>query len=129
MRQLVYVSTASAVGKEDLDAILHTATARNARLGVTGLLLFNGQNFLQVLEGGGDSVGELMHGIIRDQRHSGLVVLNDIGIEERCFPDWSMRLLRLSTSLEERRLVLNDNLPPHMDLTVRNQVLSYAALN
>ncbi|HBT1411953.1 TPA: diguanylate phosphodiesterase, partial [Klebsiella pneumoniae] len=35
----------------DLDALVHRASSKNLPLGITGILLFNGLQFFQVLEG------------------------------------------------------------------------------
>ena len=35
----------------DLDALIHRASGKNMPLGITGILLFNGQQCFQVLEG------------------------------------------------------------------------------
>ncbi|WP_228742565.1 BLUF domain-containing protein, partial [Klebsiella quasipneumoniae] len=35
----------------DLDALIHRACGKNTPLGITGILLFNGLQFFQVLEG------------------------------------------------------------------------------
>lgn len=34
----------------DLDALIHRASGKNMPLGITGILLFNGQQFFQVLK-------------------------------------------------------------------------------
>ena len=129
MRQLAYISTADSLGKSDLEDILRVAKANNAALGVTGFLMFNGQNFFQVLEGEGAALSGLVDRIEGDRRHSGLVVVSDLDIAERCFPHWSMHLLRLSASVEQRRNELDAALPTSLDSLVRKQMLNYAALN
>lgn len=129
MRQLVYVSTACAVGPSDLEQIMTSAARNNAAAGVTGLLLFNGQNFLQLLEGEEDAVAQLLDRVEDDPRHSGVVVVTSLETDVRSFPEWSMRLLRLSTSVEERRAALDAHLPGGLDEMVRRHVLNFAALN
>lgn len=129
MRQLVYVSTACAVGPSDLEQIMTSAARNNAAAGVTGLLLFNGQNFLQLLEGEEDAVARLLDRVEDDPRHSGVVVVTSLAIETRSFPEWSMRLLRLSTSVEDRRAALEVHLPERLDEMVRRHILNFAALN
>ncbi len=52
MIQLCYISTARPqVTWDTVDEILSTSRRNNARNRVTGLLLFNGKRFLQILEG------------------------------------------------------------------------------
>ena len=129
MRQLVYVSTASALPHGDLEQIMTSATRNNAAAGITGLLLFNGRNFLQLLEGERDSVERLLDRVEADPRHSGVVVVTDLQVAERSFPDWSMRLLRLAETVEERRSPLEAHLPANLDDMVRRHILNFAALN
>ena len=106
-----------------------SATRNNAAAGITGLLLFNGQNFLQLLEGEQDAVDSLLDRVESDPRHSGVVVVTDLEIAERSFPDWSMRLLRLADEAELRRRTLEAHLPGNLDDMVRRHVLNFAALN
>jgi hypothetical protein len=91
MFQLVYVSSASQLfSKPDLQALLEQARQNNAKLGVTGLLLYKDGNFMQALEGEEEVVTKLAGTIERDFRHKGVLVLLRDTSEERLFPDWSM---------------------------------------
>lgn len=93
--RLVYISTAHPdLMLADLDAILETARSRNAAEGVTGLLLFNGFNFMQLLEGAAASVERVFASMCRDPRHSGVVRVLSGPAETRVFPDWAMAYAR-----------------------------------
>lgn len=72
MIRIVYVST-SRLGLTDADVkqILQQARERNKAKGITGLLVFNGLNFIQALEGEAEPVLATMSAISRDPRHSG----------------------------------------------------------
>jgi hypothetical protein len=95
--QLVYVSSALRPFTQDgLVTLLQKARARNASLGVTGLLLYRDGNFLQVLEGGDGAVRGIFRRIEADSRHADITVLLDEPITERSFPDWSMGFRNLS---------------------------------
>lgn len=95
MIRLVYVSTAAGnLSERDLDDVLGVAMEHNAGVGITGLLVYNGRNFMQALEGAPDAVLDLMMSISRDPRHSGVIVISREQITERAFPDWSMKLAR-----------------------------------
>lgn len=88
---LSYISTA----RPDLTAsefqnILHAAHKRNEKLNLTGLLAFNGLNFMQLLEGSRDNVNCCMRLIERDRRHDGLVLFDRHSAARREFPDWQM---------------------------------------
>ncbi len=54
---LVYVSSAvRPFSRVDLDDLLATSRANNARVGITGMLLYKDGNFMQVLEGDEEAV-------------------------------------------------------------------------
>ena len=60
---------------EALSQIVAQAQARNAALQITGILLFDGDYFLQVLEGPDSAVNQVYASIRRDPRHYNLVEL------------------------------------------------------
>ena len=93
MFRLIYVSTAKfGLAETDLANILEQATTANAQRGMTGVLLFNGLNFLQMLEGEQRNVMEIFNRIVRDSRHTSVVTVLQETADERVFPDWSMQL-------------------------------------
>jgi hypothetical protein len=61
-----------------LDSILEQSRANNPPLGITGILCFNDDLFIQVLEGGRDEVCDTYNKIVRDE------------IAERRFGGWTM---------------------------------------
>jgi hypothetical protein len=75
---------------QDLVALLQQCYEKNARLGITGMLLYKDGNFIQVLEGPEISVKQVYRSILNDQRHHGAIRLLEEGTERRRFPDWSM---------------------------------------
>ena len=88
---LVYVSVASRPLEErDLVELLESARAKNATLGITGLLLFRDGAFMQALEGAKSEVKGLFETIAKDDRHDCVVVLYEGPIDSRSFPDWAM---------------------------------------
>jgi hypothetical protein len=91
MLSLIYMSTASVPpGESDLVAILRLSQANNARVDVTGLLLYKGRTFVQILEGPDDAVTTLYTKLGRDPRHYALQTVLRQSIQERDFPNWSM---------------------------------------
>ena len=84
--RLMYASRAT----ETLNAILKQSTQNNPVAGVTGVLCFSGEIFLQVLEGGRQQVSRLYNHIARDPRHSDVLLLSYEEIAERSFAGWSM---------------------------------------
>ncbi len=93
--QVVYESTATRpMSEADLRELLQTARAKNERLGVTGLLLYAGNRFLQVLEGPEPAVRTLYATIQADTRHTSIETLLTARPPKRTFPDWEMGLER-----------------------------------
>lgn len=89
--QLGYVSTPTRpMLREDLLSLLSTARRINQEHGVTGLLLFDGGSFLQVLEGSQDAVQEIFGHIAEDERHRDVDVLFEEHVADPEFEHWSM---------------------------------------
>lgn len=80
------------MGDDELRGVLEASRRNNARLGVTGMLLYRGGNFLQVLEGEQDAVRALYERIRKDPRHSGCIQFLWQPSERRMFPAWTMAL-------------------------------------
>jgi hypothetical protein len=95
--RLLYASRATAPVKPELLAtILKKSGTNNPPLGVTGLLCFSDDVFLQVLEGGRLQVSSLYNRIARDPAHTDVVLLTYEEIDERAFAHWSMGQVNLS---------------------------------
>jgi len=95
IRQLIYVS--DLVGDEaQLGAILASAVCHNQADGITGMLLYSGGNFLQVLEGAAEQVQATYDRICLDPRHRNCLVLLEHDVPERQFGRWSMGCRQLS---------------------------------
>jgi len=74
----------------EVDRILKTAQTNNAKLGITGVLLFNEGAFAQILEGPAPELEDLFDRIQLDDRHFDITVLETDWTEARLFPNWSM---------------------------------------
>lgn len=99
MRQLIYVSAGHRRDmRADVEGILAAARRNNARNGVTGVLLYSGGAFLQVLEGEGDAVEATFQRISRDPRHGSVTIVGDWEIADRSFANWSMGWRELGES-------------------------------
>ena len=73
-----------------VDSILSQSQRNNTERGITGVLCFSDDIFLQVLEGGRDDVCETFNAIVRDDRHRNVRILNFEEIQERKFGGWTM---------------------------------------
>ncbi|GAA4642228.1 hypothetical protein GCM10023115_04510 [Pontixanthobacter gangjinensis] len=130
MRQYVYISTATDnLRNEDVSDILAAALRNNVGSGITGLLIFNGRNFLQLVEGEQEALTKLMEKLALDKRHNGIVRLVDIAIDKRDCAEWTMRQIRLSDSVNARREELDAVLPTSLQPHIRKTILNFASLN
>jgi len=92
--QVFYVSRATAAfDNAQIQSILQASRRQNARLDVTGCLLFSGHCFAQVLEGRQAVVSALARKIAADPRHVGVRVLSEGQRDERDYADWAMGYL------------------------------------
>ena len=96
--RMLYASRAAApLQAQVIDAILSQSRDHNPRLGITGMLCYSDDLFLQVLEGGRDEVCELYNTIVRDDRHTNVRLLSFEEIAERRFGSWTMGHVNIAT--------------------------------
>jgi hypothetical protein len=96
---LIYVSSArTALGTEELAAILESSVRLNALQHVTGMLVYSNGNFMQLLEGQETAVDETYARIRQDPRHTGLILIDRAPISSRSFGRWSMGFKRLEAT-------------------------------
>jgi len=95
--RLLYASRAAAPLSASIqESILEQSRANNPRIGVTGILCYSDDLFIQVLEGGRDEVCELYNTIARDKRHVNVRILSYEEIRERRFGGWTMGQVNLA---------------------------------
>ena len=129
LKSLSYTSLARLdLRAEDLNAIHRTARELNSLDGVTGLLVFNGTHFLQIIEGAAPAIDDLLARLRRDPRHSGLEVRDERVVEERSFPDWSMELARVNADYFEAREAIERRIPDTVPAEVRDRLLRMTEL-
>lgn len=88
---LVYVSFAShEMTDGELQDLLKVAREKNAEIGVSGMLLYRDQYFIQALEGEEYVVDGIFNKIKHDERHRSVLVVAKTPIQERSFEQWSM---------------------------------------
>lgn len=100
--RLVYASAAAApMARAELEALLAKARSNNARLGVTGMLLYHEGSFIQALEGDPEVVDALYDRIAADPRHRDAMLLIREPAVERLFDDWTMGFYRVGPDSED----------------------------
>ena len=98
MKRIRYVSRfASPMSREEVDEIAQSAAERNAREGITGVLIASGNLFFQLIEGPDNAIDECFARILKDPRH---VDIQSLGIVQgelpRLCPDWAMKKVDLT---------------------------------
>jgi hypothetical protein len=91
MFRLIYTSVQKPGFKRQAFELLCEQAARNNRqMNVGGLLLCNGVEFMQCLEGPKDAVSTTYRTITQDSRHSDIRLLVYEPVTELLFTNWSM---------------------------------------
>jgi len=90
VRCLYASRTAKPLTPDVVDSILAQSSSNNPPRGITGILVYTNDVFVQVIEGGRDDVGELFNSIVRDPRHTQVRLLSFEEIAERRFGNWTM---------------------------------------
>lgn len=128
LKTLTYTSRARLdLSADDLADIRHSARHLNALDGITGLLVFDGTRFLQILEGAEEAVDMLVERLRADPRHSAFEIRDERVVTERSFPGWSMELVRVSAGYVEAGPEIEARLPASVAAPVRRLVLKMAA--
>lgn len=97
MIQISYISvSAKPMTSEELLALLQKCLTNNARDGITGMLLYSNQTFLQALEGEDAVIDGLVSKIEKDPRHASIKFLHRRPIQSRQYSDWTMGFKRIS---------------------------------
>ena len=91
LHEIIYVSLAAhKMAQAELLALMDQAKGHNGAHGITGLLMYHRQEFLQLLEGERDAVEALYATICRDQRHQQVYTLWEGPVQARSFDRWAM---------------------------------------
>ncbi|WP_416881985.1 BLUF domain-containing protein [Marivita sp.] len=120
LHQIVYFSQPTrSMPLSEVRELLIKAQINNHFNDVTGLLLFDGDSFVQVLEGPKDKVMALFEKIARDPRHTQFTTLMEREVPQRDFGQWSMGLAHIEgkhmkslpglTDIESARRMLSDS--------------------
>lgn len=124
LKALTYTSWARpGIQSAEVEAVLESSRVNNPLEGITGLLIFNGVAFMQILEGGEAAIDELVTKLAADPRHWNMSIRDRRAIASRAFPSWSMAYLRLDdgefVGEEAVKKALTRDLPP----SIRNVVM------
>jgi hypothetical protein len=123
LAQLVYVSDAARrMTAAAVEQIARSCRRKNEERNITGLLIYSGGHFIQLLEGHEPVLANLFAKISQDSRHRNVEKLYFALATERLFPTWRMGLLNLDTidKLNRSRLTafVNGVIKPTPDQTI-----------
>lgn len=91
MHHIIYLSWATTPFSDtQLQELLAVSRTHNAQLGVTGILFYGNERFMQVLEGEEAAVRALYARIRRDPRHGNILTYIDKPVAKRTFARWGM---------------------------------------
>lgn len=97
MIQITYISSsARPINQNGLEDILVKSRKNNNEVGITGMLIYHNDTFLQVLEGDEEKVDTLMSKIKKDGRHTDCRIVSKKKIQQREYGDWNMGFKLLS---------------------------------
>jgi len=89
--RLTYVSrSTNKIDGAGFKAILEHAQRQNTRRGITGMLCFNSDLFLQVIEGSRPVINALYARLVVDPRHTDVQLVELVEIPRRSWGQWSM---------------------------------------
>mgnify|MGYP003552925098 CR=1 FL=1 len=109
MISLVYVSSAvHLMSNEELLEVLHISQTNNEKYSVTGMLLYMGGNFMQVLEGPEEGVTAIFEKIKNDKRHFNITVISMEPIVERQFEKWTMAFRNLDEEVAKKESAFSE---------------------
>eukprot|EP01092_Planopodium_desertum_P009479 TRINITY_DN40613_c0_g4_i2.p2 TRINITY_DN40613_c0_g4~~TRINITY_DN40613_c0_g4_i2.p2 ORF type:complete len:143 (+),score=56.48 TRINITY_DN40613_c0_g4_i2:207-635(+) len=100
LRAIAYVSQAKPdLSAERLQMLVEDAARFNKLAGVTGVLLNDGERFLQYIEGPPDGIDSVYERILQASSHVDIVELARGRVGQRQFPYWAMRELPVDAAL------------------------------
>jgi len=102
--ELTYVSFAiKRMSIEDLQTLLQISKTNNAKINVTGMLLYRDRYFIQTLEGEKSIVEDLFAKISKDRRHTNILLAAKETISQRAFDNWSMGFANLDLASKDEK--------------------------
>jgi Sensors of blue-light using FAD len=89
LRQLAFASRARpGLRASETSELIATSRSNNARDHISGVLLYTGESFLQIVEGPEAAVNGLWRRLLLDDRHHSIVLLFDLAEDDRWSDGW-----------------------------------------
>ena len=105
LHTLCYVSSCrDTLTVKDLEHLFLVNKRNNTEHNVSGILIYNNGNFLQILEGEENLVKTLFKKIKRDPRHRNLIPLINNSLDERIFHDYDSGFIQFEDPKKRKEL-------------------------
>jgi Sensors of blue-light using FAD len=128
MKSILYVSVADPeLVSDDIYQLVGNAQQRNLADNISGVMLYNGSNFLQLIEGEPDIIDKCFARIVADPRHSGVITLRNEVCTVREFPLWAMRYSLVEQPVESTLEAVRNAGAPRADTLDR--IAAFVGLN
>ncbi|WP_404362644.1 BLUF domain-containing protein [Marinobacter sp.] len=95
VRLIYYSYRVSGADSREIEDILTISLERNAKEGITGMLAYSEDFFMQLLEGTAGPVNDLYAGIMGDHRHNRLRLIEYGPAPQKRFTNWAMGVAKL----------------------------------
>ena len=121
LKHIIYSSRPLGFERKTVEQILTSSQKNNPRVGVTGLLIYGADLYLQLLEGPVKDLEETFNRIKSDTRHDKIRILKESVIDQRLFASWTMRPQNLKVMMWEEEDIKNglvQNLSPNQSFNV-----------
>jgi hypothetical protein len=108
MHHIVYMSRATKhLPPHELYNLCHQSANHNRDNSITGLLIYDGHRYMQLIEGERISVEGLMSRISSDSRHNHITYLTDSGVSNRSFTGWALTCLGFQANTTSAKLLVD----------------------
>lgn len=102
MKQMIYTSTATEnVNFDVINDLLTQCVKKNNEFNISGMMVFDGKQFLQCIEGNEAEINQLQENIFKDSRHHNIHLIGEEEITERLFSQWCMGYLNNKRSIKQ----------------------------
>lgn len=121
--RLVYCSEAvSSLAYPELKDIMEKSEKNNTPVGISGMLCYGNDKFLQILEGDREEVSATYERILKDDRHKKSQIIEFVEVENRLFMNWSMKVVQMGEQFPKKvkELSMKYSSYPEFEPTVMN---------
>jgi hypothetical protein len=102
MKQMIYTSTATeSVNFDVINDLLTQCVQKNNEFSISGMMVFDGKQFLQCIEGNEAQINQLQENIFKDTRHQNIYLLGEEEVTERLFNKWNMGYLNNQKAIRQ----------------------------